>query len=86
MNKYRLTYARCVIMETDIEADSYEEAGRIAWEMEYDGDLGLLDYVAKTDSWVRDVEDDENIWEIELVEDDEPDGEDQEELVNVADR
>jgi len=77
MPDYRLTYARIVIMETYIiGAKDQEDATEIAFKLETEGKLGLqkcqtrraLDgWEPKQASLIREIVDDDTIWEIEKL-------------------
>jgi hypothetical protein len=70
--KYKLTYARTVIFERIIEADSVSDADGKAIDLELNDELGFRwlesepgTLIAQDGSSIRDIVDDETIWEIE---------------------
>lgn len=66
MKRYKLTYARVVILETVFEARDKYDASQKAIEMEVNGKLGIESVeVTSDDNWVRDIQDYEEVWEIE---------------------
>lgn len=72
MPKFKLTYARVVILEREIEAENKHAAEAIAHDLERDGRLAIYDvednYVEyPTGCIVRDIEDYDVIWEIEEI-------------------
>lgn len=67
MPVYRLTYARVVILETEIEAIDEDAAWNQAILAEHHGELGLEDWQAKDGSTVRDVDDYEEVWNLEVI-------------------
>lgn len=71
MPKFKLTYARVVILEREIEAENLETAKSNAEYQEMKGELNILlgdgGIDIPDESAVRDIEDYDAIWEIEEI-------------------
>ena len=61
--KYRLTYARTIVLSTEFECGG--DPWKFAADMERKGLLGIDEVEAKPRSSVEDILDDETIWDIE---------------------
>lgn len=74
MASFLVTFARCVIMETTVEASTQEEASRVAMDLELRGQLGLEfitgeSLISKAHCSIREMVSDDSIWEIEPTDD-----------------
>lgn len=67
MAKFELKYARIVILGREIEADNEDDAMDVAWELETKGELGIDDCEPVKGSWLKDISDYEEVWEVEHV-------------------
>jgi len=65
MTEFTLTYARTVVLKRTICADNCEEALRKANQLEAEGNLGTEEVIPKAGSWVDEIVDEGNIWEVE---------------------
>lgn len=69
MPKFKVTYARVVVMCVEIDADDEDEALSKAAEMEKAGEMpGIYPVPSHLPSHVKDIQDYEPIWEAERVE------------------
>ncbi len=69
MSKFKVTYARVVIMSVEVEADSESEALDRAGAMEIAGKLpGVYPVPSHLPPHVEDIQDYEPIWKAERVE------------------
>ncbi len=69
MPKFKVTYARVVVMCVEIDADNEDGALRKAAEMEKAGEMpGVYPVPFHLPSYVKDIQDYEPIWEAERVE------------------